>query len=128
MSINQEKLNKDLIDNARKGNLELVKYLIENGADVNAALLSSSKYGHLDIVKYLISLIYEYDHFEKIYNELPIEQKHILFKHFLNNKELLKQVNLLKMKGFVKDINKYKNKFLNLLFIIIYTKKKKLYL
>jgi len=44
-----------------------------------------------------------------IYNDLKIRQKHILFNHFMKNKELLKQVNLLKMKGFTKDINKYKN-------------------
>jgi hypothetical protein len=44
-----------------------------------------------------------------ILNDLEMEQKHILFKHFLNNEELLKQVNPLKMKGFIKDINKYKN-------------------
>ena len=32
----QEKLNKNLIDNARYGKLEKVKYLIEQGADINA--------------------------------------------------------------------------------------------
>ena len=61
MSTNQEKLNRDLIDNARKGNLENVKSLIENGANVDAksnygdtALTCSSSNGRFEIVKHLI--------------------------------------------------------------------------
>jgi len=61
------------------------------------------------LIKYLTPLIYDYKAFEDIYNDLKIKQKHILFEHFMNNIELLKQVNPLKMKGFIKDINKYKN-------------------
>ena len=44
-----------------KGNLEIVKLLVDNGADVNiksdignTALMFASEYGQLDIVKYLV--------------------------------------------------------------------------
>ena len=43
---------------SRYGYLEMVKYLVENGADIHArndnALREASRYGHLDIVKYLV--------------------------------------------------------------------------
>ena len=101
------------------GYLEMVKLLVENGADVNAksnigytalgeSLKLNNKLNNFDIFNYLTSFVYDYKQFEKIYNKLKIEQKHVLFKHFMNNIELLKQVNPLRMKGFVKDINKYK--------------------
>ena len=70
----------------------------------------SSYNEHLDIVKYLIPHIYDYKAFEDIYNDLTIKQKHVLFKHFMKNIELLEQVNPRIMKGFIPDINKYKNK------------------
>ena len=61
MTVDQEKLNRDLIDNAREENLKQVKYLIEKGADVNAkdnegntALIKSSRKGYLEVVKCLI--------------------------------------------------------------------------
>ena len=34
--VKQERLNKELIENAEKGRLKRVKYLISKGADVNA--------------------------------------------------------------------------------------------
>jgi len=46
---------------------------------------------------------------KKKYNRLTIEQKHLLFEHFMNNRELLEQVNPRLMKGFIPDINKYRN-------------------
>jgi len=97
------------------GGLEIVKLLIINGADINVknnngqtVLSESSTQKNTKIFNYLVPLMYDCKQFEQIYNELEIEQKHILFKHFLNNEELLKQVNISKMKGFIKDINKYK--------------------
>ena len=134
-----------LIWSAREGHLEVVKYLIENGADIEAkddddwtALILSSSEGHLDIVKYLVEqgadvnaknkwgntaltyikndmlddlipYIYNYKFFEGRYNKLTMKQKHILFEHFMNNRELLEQVNPRKMKRFIPDINEYKN-------------------
>ena len=104
------------IISSRTNDIVTLKRYIKQGVNVNTkdnvgdtALIWSSRYGHLEIVDYLIPLVYECDQFEKIYNNLKIEQKHILFKHFMNNTELLKQVNLLKMKNFIPDINKYKN-------------------
>ena len=176
----QERLNNELIDIAEYGNLEIVKNLIKQGADINAkdddgntVLMWSSREGHLDIVKFLIDkgadieiknsngesalminakstgslkvikylldngadinaenaygetaytyikinnmlddlipYIYDYKAFENIYNDLTIEQKHVLFEHFMKNRELLEQVNPRIMKGFIPDINKYKN-------------------
>ena len=50
--------NKALRTASCYGHLEIVKYLIENGADVHSfndqALRYASGYGHLEIVKYLI--------------------------------------------------------------------------
>ncbi len=114
-----------LIRSSYVGHLNIIKYLIDNGADVNfknkngdTALIASvgeffaPELSNInsEIINYLIPLVFEYNQFEKIYNNLKIEQKHILFKHFMNNRELLKQVNLLKMKNFIPDINEYKNK------------------
>ena len=43
---------------AENGHLEVVKYLVENGADIHAnndhALRWSARFGHLEVVKYLI--------------------------------------------------------------------------
>ena len=43
---------------SRHGHLPLVKYLVENGADINSedglALLEAAEYGHLPVVKYLV--------------------------------------------------------------------------
>ena len=50
--------NRALIKASYYGNLPLVKYLVENGADItaeeNAALRWASEKGHFDIVKYLV--------------------------------------------------------------------------
>jgi len=47
-----------LIDAAKNGHLDVVKHLVENGADVHAAgdeaLGWAAESGHLDVVKYLI--------------------------------------------------------------------------
>ena len=103
-----------LIESSYNGHLDIVKYLVENGADINirnvvseTALTISFYKESAKVVNYLLPLVHEYKQFERIYNDLKIEQKHIIFKHFLNNKEFLKQVNPLKMKGFTKDINEY---------------------
>ena len=43
---------------ARNGHLDVIKYLVDHGANVNAeddeALILASKYGHLDVVEYLV--------------------------------------------------------------------------
>ena len=45
---------------AKNGRMEMVKYLVELGADIHAeneyALRWSAKHGHLEIVKYLVEL------------------------------------------------------------------------
>ena len=64
----------------------------------NTALIESFKYRYLKIFNYLNPHIYNYKVVEEIYNALKIEQKHILFKHFMNNRELLEQVNPRRMK------------------------------
>ena len=103
-----------LIWNSYRGHLDIVKLLINKGADINVkneegntALKESFYFGNSKIKCFLIPLIHEYEQFEDIYNNLNLEQKHIMFKHFIKNKELLKQVNPMKMKGFTKDINEY---------------------
>ena len=54
----QSRINNDLINSSKDGHLEVVKYLIKNGANVHAmndkALICASNNGHLEIVKYLI--------------------------------------------------------------------------
>ena len=54
-------LNKELLEAVKKGNLEIVKYLVGIGADVNAedndgwtALMSGASGGNLNVVKYFI--------------------------------------------------------------------------
>ena len=51
-------LDEQLVYALQYGDLERVKYLIENGADIHAedddALQLSACFGHLDVVKYLI--------------------------------------------------------------------------
>src|SRR4030042_1933252 len=50
-------VDKDLIDYCKVGNLKMVKYLHQNGADItannNAAIRWASRNGHLEVVKYL---------------------------------------------------------------------------
>jgi ankyrin repeat protein len=57
--LNENKdLDHQLLDASRDGNLDLVKQLIDQGADVhvynNSALAFSVRSGHLEVVKYLI--------------------------------------------------------------------------
>ena len=51
-------LNNQLAEASKNGDLEKVKYLVENGADIHAnddnAFFSSAVYGHLNVVKYLV--------------------------------------------------------------------------
>ena len=46
-----------LIDSCKKGQLNIVKYLVEHGADItdvtNQAIQLAAYYGHVDVVKYL---------------------------------------------------------------------------
>ena len=46
-----------LIKQVKEGKLEIVKFLVENGANINSQispLITASKHGHLEIVKYLL--------------------------------------------------------------------------
>ena len=56
--MNQEQLNKQLIHAATNGQLEIIKYLVEKGADIHFnndyALRLASSYGKLDVIKYLV--------------------------------------------------------------------------
>ena len=61
IKLNQEEKNKKLIYNSAIGQLDLVKYLIEAGTNINVkdmfnktALMWASQGGHIDIVKLLI--------------------------------------------------------------------------
>jgi len=51
----------ELISAAESGHLDVVKYLVEKGADVHAdddgALRWAAESGHLDVVKYLKSVV-----------------------------------------------------------------------
>jgi len=53
-----EKLNARLISSAERGNLNIVKKMLEKGADIHAqddeALITSTRKGHFNIVKYLV--------------------------------------------------------------------------
>jgi len=57
--MNQKQLGKSLVKFTGFGHLEIVKYLVEQGADIHAeddfALSWAAQLGHLDIVKYLVS-------------------------------------------------------------------------
>lgn len=62
-NLNQEEKDKNLIDAAYNGQTNVIKLLIESGADINAknihgntALIFASARGYLDIVKYLIEV------------------------------------------------------------------------
>jgi ankyrin repeat protein len=58
LEININVLNEELLWASMYGHLEVVKLLIENGADVRAkdgvALRLASRYGHLEVVRLLI--------------------------------------------------------------------------
>ena len=51
--------NEALTFASQEGHIDIVKYLVENGADIHArndwALIMASENGHLDIVKYLVN-------------------------------------------------------------------------
>ena len=49
----KEYINEYMIDACRSGRLELIKYLLDNGAKV-VGLPTAAYYGHYDIVKYLV--------------------------------------------------------------------------
>ena len=55
---NGDSSSKDLSAASQYGRLDIVKYLVENGADISAhnddALVWASQYGHLDVVKYFV--------------------------------------------------------------------------
>ena len=61
-NINFDSYGTALINEVRSGNLEIVQYLVENGANINAkdddkgrtALMFASRDGHLEVVKYLV--------------------------------------------------------------------------
>ena len=66
--LKQKEKDELLIENSKKGNLEVVKYLIESGADIHvdndANLRWASNNGHLEVVKFLIENgadIHEYE-------------------------------------------------------------------
>lgn len=54
-------LDNDLIEAAKNGHLEVVKYLVENGANIHAdddcALRWAVDYGHINIEQYLLDRI-----------------------------------------------------------------------
>ena len=62
--------NQDLVNFARHGRLDVVKYLIENGADVHTiddqVLKLSVDNGHLEVVKFLI----EHDNTTHMFNQI----------------------------------------------------------
>ncbi len=53
-----EKYNNTLVKAAEDGNLKVVKYMIDNGADIHynndQALVYSNENGHYDVVRYLL--------------------------------------------------------------------------
>ncbi len=51
-----EALNKALIEASSKGNIEVVKLLIEAGAEITSeSLKRASRFGHFDIVELLVN-------------------------------------------------------------------------
>ncbi len=52
----QDRLNDDLIEAAKKGNIKTVRRLVEKGADINAregfAMAAAAEYGHMHIVEW----------------------------------------------------------------------------
>lgn len=68
VSEKNKNIDKELIKNIKQGNTEIVKLLLEAGADVNAkdiygntALMYSSEYGYTEIVKLLLEAGSEVD-------------------------------------------------------------------
>ncbi len=65
-----------LLSSIGKGHLAVVKYLIEQGADIhflnNYALILASKYGHLPIVKYLVDQGFNI-HSQSIFGDTALE-------------------------------------------------------
>ncbi|AKI80641.1 putative ankyrin repeat protein [Acanthamoeba polyphaga mimivirus] len=59
LAITINSLNSQLVNNCKTGNLNMVKYLIDLGADIksdnNSAVIYASKNGHLEVVEYLVS-------------------------------------------------------------------------
>ena len=56
--MNQEELNQKLIEHAKEGKLDLVKFLVEKGTDIHVQDVYSLKYascfGYLELVQYLV--------------------------------------------------------------------------
>ena len=48
-------MEKTLLQACKSGDLEVVKYLVSQGADINWAVRYASENGHLEVVKYLVS-------------------------------------------------------------------------
>ena len=93
--------NKALRTASCYGHLEIVKYLIENGADVHSfndqALRYASGYGHLEIVKYLVEQGADIRHFADFTRSLDIVK-------YLNGRQIGKLVKPWKEKQKFKNI------------------------
>jgi len=72
--------NTALIEASKGGHLEVVEYLVDNGADVNVesehgwtALLVASLDGHIEVIKYLVEKGADINHQERVYYNTALQ-------------------------------------------------------
>ena len=119
----------NLHDAIRKGDINKIKYLVSQGADIkddnNYAIKWASKNGHLDVVKYLVSIGADINKINitntlitKLYNNHCFELLHKLLENNDNSKymEIKKQINKINNNLLINNIYNFYS-FSDILFI-----------